>query len=421
MNTSAGLPTDSLAAALAALEVRTPIERIELGLDRVRDVLGRLAPDLSGSRIISVAGTNGKGSVVAMLDAIGRAAGRRCLSYTSPHLVDFRERFMIDGQPAAAADILDALLAVEHARGETVLTWFEHVTLAGIELAARFQPDWLIAEVGLGGRLDAVNVLDPDVAVITSIGLDHQAWLGRTRAAIAREKCGIARAGRPAVVGERRRPAGMVETLEAIGAQVHMIGEQFDAYRRAGRLWVRVGEKRFRLDAPRLPGAHQRINTATAVAAALELEPGLDPPTLRDGLDRVWMRGRLEQVAPDVLVDVAHNPAAARALRAALRARPEVRVAVFSALSDKDVEGIARVLAGRFERWFVAGLAAPRGLDAAAVAERLERAGTGSPVQALESVPEALKAARRVLRPGQVALVFGSFLTAAEAIRALAR
>lgn len=418
---SEGLPADSLASALAALEARAPIEHIELGLDRVREVLARLAPDLSATRIVSVAGTNGKGSVVAFLAGIARAAGKRCLSYSSPHLVDFGERFLIDGTPAAPEAILDALLTVERARGTTPLTWFEQVTLAAIELSARVKPDWLVAEVGLGGRLDAVNVLDADVAVITSIGLDHQAWLGRTRSKIAAEKCGIARPGRPVIVGERRRPAGMAQVLERIGADVRMIGEHFDVYRRGDRLRVRVGDRRVALDPPVLPGRHQQANTACAVAAALELEPGLDCATLRAGLARARLRGRLEAVAANVLVDVAHNPAAARALRDALRDRPEVCVAVFSALADKDVEGIARALAGRFRHWYVAGLPGPRGVDAATLARRLQRAGTGSAVEALESVPEALAAARRALAPGQKVVVFGSFLTAAEAIRALDR
>ncbi|TVQ35226.1 MAG: bifunctional folylpolyglutamate synthase/dihydrofolate synthase, partial [Wenzhouxiangella sp.] len=214
------------------LERRSPEARIDLGLDRVRRVYDSLAPALDRAAVITVAGTNGKGSTVAYLEAIYRAAGQRVLAYTSPHLLRFSERIRIDGQSASDAEIVHALGRVEAARGNESLTYFEHVTLAALALAGEMSIDVLVLEVGLGGRLDAVNVVDPDVAILTSIGLDHQEWLGRTRRAIGREKAGIARAGKPLIVGERRLPRGFVDDLRATGASLQIAGRDYRIRRR---------------------------------------------------------------------------------------------------------------------------------------------------------------------------------------------
>lgn len=404
---------------MADIERRTPEARIELGLDRVRDVLDRLAPDLAGRRIVTVAGTNGKGSVVAFLDAGLRAAGRRTLAYTSPHLVDFRERFRIDGELAEPGALLAALDAVEAARGATHLTYFEHLTLAALQLAVDLDVDDLVLEVGLGGRLDAVNVVEPTLALITSIGLDHRDWLGATRAKIAREKCGIARPGRPVIVAEPKPPAGMIEGLRVLGAEVLCWGAAFDARWTGQGLSVRLGDRRLRGLRPGIEGRHQRYNAAAAALALDRL--GLGEDAIRRGIADARAAGRFQRIAdrPAVYIDVAHNPAAARALRATLAGRPGRKIAVFAALADKDVAGIARALGPAIDRWFLASLEGPRAVPATAQLQQLRHAGVSAPLDAVESVSAALERARAECRGDDEVIVFGSFLTAAAASEAI--
>lgn len=420
---------DSLDGMLRHLEQRAPQTRIELGLDRVKQVLNRQRLDFGQTQIISVAGTNGKGSTVAFLEAIAERADLTTLAFTSPHLVRFSERYRFSGVPLPDDDIANALHAVERARGDIALTWFEHVTLAGFELAARRRPDWLIAEVGMGGRLDAVNALDADVAVITSIGLDHQRFLGRTRAAIAREKCGIARAGRPTIVAEKKRPEGMLETLAAAGARVALAGRDFDWRWRTEKLCIRVGKREIAELSPGLAGRHQGGNAAAATAAALALAPSLSDRDIAEGIAGARLAGRFQRVAtwPDVIVDVAHNPAAARVLADQLGRLPGEKFAVFAALEDKNIAGIVRPLAGIFERWFAATLNVPRGLRATDLVARMRGLPVGDRPEALESVSDALDAARAAFGadrtsagpPARTIVVFGSFYTVAAALKAL--
>lgn len=406
---------------LRLIERRAPQSRIELGLDRVRRVLDRLDPQFGATRIISVGGTNGKGSTVAFLEAIAAAAGLSTLASTSPHLVSFGERFRYNGCALGDDEIAAALRAVERVRGDISLTWFEHVTLAGFELASRLRPAWLLAEVGMGGRLDAVNALDADVAVITSIGLDHQRFLGRTRAAIAREKCGIARAGRPVIVAEKNLPDGMLDTLVDTGALVRRAGKEFDWRWRADKLTIRLGDRRIPGIPPGLAGRHQGGNAAAAAYAAVAVEPSLSNDVLARGIAGARLAGRFQRVAqgPDVIVDVAHNPAAARVLAAQLERLPGEKIAVFAALEDKDIAGIVRPLTNTFRRWFIATLDVPRGLVADALVRRMGALPAGCGPEALESVADALAAARRVCRADQTIVVFGSFMTAAAALQAL--
>jgi len=419
----------SLDGMLRRLEQHAPQARIDLGLDRVRQVLERQRLDFGETRIVSVAGTNGKGSTVAFIEAIAARAGLSALAFTSPHLVSFGERFRYRGQALPDDEIASALHAVERVRGDIQLTWFEHITLAGFELAARRRPDWLIAEVGMGGRLDAVNAVDADVAVITSIGLDHQRFLGRTRAEIAKEKCGIARAGRPAIVAEKKRPEGMLETLEAVGARVSLASRDFDWRWRSEKLNIRVGNREIAGFSPGLAGRHQGGNAAAAAAAGLALAPSLSNREISEGLAAARLAGRFQRVAtsPDIIVDVAHNPAAARVLAAQLARLPGEKFAVFAALEDKDIAGIVRPLAGTFRRWFAATLDVPRGLRATQLIARMRRLPAGRRPEALESVSDALAAARKACeteRPpadsaARTIIVFGSFYTAAAALKIL--
>ena len=386
-------------------------------------MLDALQPDLAERRVMTVAGTKGKGSTVSFIEAGLRAAGRRTLAYTSPHLVDFRERFRIDGQMAGAGETRQALDAVEQARGATPLTYFEHVTLAAFVLAAEAAVDDLVLEVGLGGRLDAVNAIDADLAVITSIGLDHQEWLGRTRARIAREKSGVARPGRPVIVAEPDPPDGMLEHLRSLGAELRAWGEHFDARWAPSGLSIRLGAgsaaRRLRGIRPGLEGRHQRYNAAAAACALDGL--GVDEAAIRAGLADARVPGRFERIAdgPATWADVAHNPSAARALRDTLAARPGRKIAVFAALADKDVAGIGRALAPAIDRWFVAELEGPRAVPAATLVQRLRHAGVSARLDAVESIPAALDRARAECRGGDEVIVFGSFLTAAAARRAL--
>jgi dihydrofolate synthase/folylpolyglutamate synthase len=414
------MATEALAEWLERLEQRAPESRVELGLDRVRRVLDRLLPPLRPPVVATVGGTNGKGSVVAFLESMALSAGYRTFAYTSPHLIEFSERFRVDGRLAPAASIVAALEAVEAARGEEFLTYFEHTTLAGFVLADRSAVDLWILEVGLGGRLDAVNVLAPDVAVLTSIGLDHTEWLGPTRLHVAREKAGIARAGRPLVIGERRLPRGFDAVLEQSGASVWRIGKEFRSRRYGQGFTLSWRDRRLSLPMPSMRGAWQQSNAATAAMAAIVLCEKLPIPdaAIAEGLRSARVVGRLQRVAraPEVILDVAHNPAAARALAGFLEDHPRRPcVAVFSALQDKDVAGIGRALETSFDHWLVPPLAAERAMPPADIVARLIHAGVTRPVNAVESLALAVQRARTLAGPEGRVVVFGSFRTVAAA------
>jgi len=408
-----------LAAWLERLERRSPEARVDLGLERVDAVLARLDLDLSGKPVITVAGTNGKGSTVAFLESIYRASGHSPFAYTSPHLHDFRERMRVDGEPAPAARIVAALDRVELSRRSTPLTYFEHVTLAALCLAAESPVDVLLLEVGLGGRLDAVNAIDSDVAVLTSIGLDHTEWLGPTRLAIGREKAGVARAGRPFVVGEKRLPRGLLPFIEATGARVLLAGRDFDWWRRAGGLSLVTPKRKWRWSSAPPGGRWQSANAACAVMASELLVDRL--PTTDEAIARALATAcppaRCQRVAtePEVILDVAHNPAAARALADSLEPINGTTRAVFSAMGDKDIEGIVRPLLGRVDEWFVAPIDSPRACPVGRLAEIVGRLSVPDRVEAVESVPEARRLAVERSRREDRVLVFGSFRTVAEA------
>lgn len=411
---------------LRRLEQRSPEARIDLGLARARTVLDALALDLSSIPVITVGGTNGKGSVVAMLEAMCRAAGWRTLAYSSPHLLDFSERIRIDSRPAAQDQIASALAQVEQARGPVPLTYFEHVTLSALVLAAREQPDVLLLEVGLGGRLDAVNVIDADVAVITSIGLDHTEWLGPTRLSIGCEKAGIARPERPLIVGERRLPRGLEPVLGATGARLLLAGRDF-RWRPTGtrHLQIKHKDRIWRLPRPTLSGPFQLGNAACAVLALSELGPRLtvSDEHLAAGLQQAFVPGRLQLVErkPDVWLDVAHNGPSARALAQALGPAPRGArsTAIFSALADKDVAAIGRALNPCFDRWLVAGLDGQRACPASELAARLLKTPVAGAVETVESVAGGLSQALDDSTRDDRIVVLGSFRTVAAAANLL--
>lgn len=415
----------SLADWLAYIERQHP-KSIELGLDRVRVVAQRMGLGRPAAKVITVGGTNGKGSTVAFIEAIARAAGWRVGAYTSPHLLAYNERLRIDGGDADDAALVAGFEAVDGARGEVALTYFEYGTLASLWLMQRARLDLAVLEVGLGGRLDAVNLIDADVAVITTVDLDHRDWLGDDREAIGAEKVGIARAGKPLVLGEDDPPASVLSRAYAIGASALRAGCDFFFKTTSAESW-RWWEIGFELDLPmpRLTAPVQLRNAATAIAAVRGLNKRLPRSAFAAGIAAAniparWQR--FDQGGVDVVVDVAHNPQAAQALALALQRMPATgrTLAVFAALGDKDIAGIVAPLADSVDDWLLAGLetAGPRGLAVGDFVQRLDEtaAAGGDP---FPTVGAALQAALRRATAGDRVLVFGSFHTAAAAMQVL--
>jgi dihydrofolate synthase/folylpolyglutamate synthase len=399
---------------------------IVLGLERVAAVASRMGLGRPAPVCITVGGTNGKGSTVAFLDAILRAAGHSVGCYTSPHLLAYNERVRIDGVVVDDAELVAAFARIEAARGGVPLTYFEAGTLAALAVFEARAVDVAVLEVGLGGRLDAVNIVDADVSIVTTVDLDHQAFLGPDRESIGREKAGIFRTGRPAVVGDHDPPASLLRHAGEIGALLQRAGIDFRIGPATGQgLRVEHADGRaWELAQPALPGDFQERNAACAIVAlhALRAVLPIAPAAIAHGVANARCAGRLQRiaVAPETFVDVAHNPQAARALAHWLDGLPTVpTAAVFAALGDKDIDGIATALRASFAHWWVAGLAgeSPRGLDADATLRRLASAGIAA--QATASVAEALHAARASVGPGGRVLAFGSFLTVAAAMRAV--
>ena len=415
----------TLAAWLAYLETLHP-KAIALGLDRVRAVHARMEATLS-CPVITVTGTNGKGSTCAMLEAILRGAGYRTGLYSSPHLLHYNERVRIGGQPEDDAAIVAAFNAVEDARGDTALTYFEYGTLAALFAFARAKLDVAVLEVGLGGRLDAVNVVDANVAVVTTIDLDHMDYLGPTREDIAFEKAGIFRTGRPAVCAEPDPPAKLVAHARNIGAPLFQIGRDFGfvAADRQWQYWGPGGE-RFGLPVPALRGAYQLANAATALAALGLLQDRLHVPAnaVRDGLCAVRLSGRFQVMPgrPAIVLDVAHNPHAARALAATLSTMGYFgeTIAVLGMLADKDIRGVIGAVNARIDRWFVATLPGPRGASAATLRGVLQSAGVApAAIRTFDDIDEAFATARDAAGEADRIIVFGSFLTVAAALAAI--
>jgi len=408
---------------------RVNVRSIELGLDRVRAVWERMGAPAPARRVITVGGTNGKGSTVAMLEAMLSAAGQRVGCYTSPHLLRYNERIRIGGHDADDDALVASFERIEAARGEILLTYFEFGTLAALDLFARAGLDVAVLEVGLGGRLDAVNIIDADVAVVTTVDLDHMDWLGPDRDSIGVEKAGIARAGRLAVVGEADPPSGLLQALERIGAKVERAGVDFSVERlSSGWRWRHRDGATWTLPGPALAAPVQYANAAASIAALHGLQAQDARLATKDlalaaavGVRSAQVAARLQVLPgdPALVVDVGHNPQAARALAEWLDARPGVRVhAVYGALSDKDVAGVIGALGTRIAHWHLAGLAqdTPRGLTAEALAEQLAAVLPDAGYEVHADVRSALKAARSSARPGECVLAFGSFFVAAAVL-----
>jgi dihydrofolate synthase/folylpolyglutamate synthase len=430
----ASLP-DSLAAWLAYIE-RQHAKPIELGLERMREVAQRMRLKRPAKKVITVGGTNGKGSTVAFIEAIARAAGWKVGAYTSPHLLAYNERVRIDGNDADDAALVAGFAAVEAARlapngTHTPLTYFEYGTLAALWLFERCQLDLAVLEVGLGGRLDSVNLVDADVAVITTVDLDHQDYLGHDREAIGREKAGIARAWKPLVLGDDDPPSSVLGHAYAIGASAIRANCDFffEPVDPGHWRWREVGYA-VELPRPRLAAPAQVRNAATAIAALRALgasipQASIPQAAISAGVANAHARGRLQRyqrAGVEIAVDVGHNPQAARMLATWLQQAPVTgrTWAVFAALGNKDAAGVVAALAGGIDGWFLAGLeaAGPRGEGVGALVRRLY--GTAAADGARhDTVAEALAGAQAAASPGDRILVFGSFHTVAAALQVL--
>jgi dihydrofolate synthase/folylpolyglutamate synthase len=398
---------------------------IALGLDRVREVWTRLGALAPAPVVITVGGTNGKGSTVAFLEAMLRAAGKRVGAYTSPHLLRYNERVRIEGIDVGDAAFVRAFERIEAARADVPLTYFEYGTLAALLLFADAKLDVALLEVGLGGRLDAVNLVDADAAIVTTVDFDHQDWLGDERDGIGREKAGIFRFGRPAIVGEIDPPQGLLDEAVRIGADLCRPDRDFTIDVDTNGWRWRSGGVELALPPPSLDAPCQHQNAAAAIAAlyAVRDRLGWHPDAIASGVANAQVAARLQCFAsvPELVIDVAHNPQAARMLAAWLDAHP-VRgrtLAVFGALGDKDIGGIVAPLRAAISRWHLASLAgdSPRGLDIATLADRVRAAHAVAEIaDTHDDATAALTAAFASASAGDRVIAFGSFFVAARAL-----
>ncbi len=410
--------TKSLQDWLAHCERLHP-KTIEMGLERVREVAQRL--DLRFScPVITVAGTNGKGSTCAMLEAIALEAGWRTGVYTSPHLVHFEERCRLHGEISTAGQLAAHFAKVEAARQDVSLTYFEFTTLAILSLMAASNLDVAILEVGLGGRLDAVNVIDADCAVITSIDLDHQEFLGNDRETIGREKAGIMRPGRPVVVSDPVPTQSLIDRATELGCDLWLLGRDFNfSGDKQQWAWAGRGRRYPGLAYPALRGANQLINASGVLAAfsALRERLPVTAQAVRNGLALVELPGRFQIVPgqPTLVLDVAHNPHSVGALVANLDAMgfyPTTRL-VFGAMADKDLDTMFARIAPLADRWYFCDLPLPRAEKAANLQARWEALALRKDSQSatFASPREALAAATADADPADRIVVFGSFYT----------
>ena len=397
---------------------------IDLTLDRARRVAARLGLEAPGVRI-AVAGTNGKGSSVAFLESVYRAAGYRTAAYTSPHLVRYNERVRVNGAPAPDRELKEAFRRVESARAGVPLTYFEFGTLAALEVFRRHDLDVSILEVGMGGRLDAVNIVDNDAALITEIGLDHQRWLGDTLKDIAREKAGIARAGRPVIASGRRAAPGLRGVCERRGCEFRQLEEGFDyeihdAHWRFAAPGLVAGRACRDLDLP-LPraGRHQVQNAAGAVAVVERLRARLPvaATALERGIRDAPLPGRCQVLEgrPRMILDVSHNAGGIEALASFLAATPCAGAThgVFSMLDDKDVDAAVRGIARRVDCWYVAPLDSERAAAAPRIRAAIGRAAA-APVAECEDLGAAFERAAARAGERDRIVVFGSFLAVGD-------
>jgi dihydrofolate synthase/folylpolyglutamate synthase len=398
---------------------------IDLTLDRVTTIARRLGVDRPPCPVFIVGGTNGKGSTVAFLDRLLRASGRKVGAFTSPHLVHYNERICIDGTPASDAELIAAFEHIEAVRHDVSLTFFEYNTLAALEVFARAKVAAIVLEVGLGGRLDATNLVDADVAVLTSVALDHMEWLGPTREVIGREKAGIFRHGRPAVLATPDLPDSVFQSIGAIGARPFVAGREYWVSEAATQFDFRGGSLEWcGLALPTLAGAHQLQNASAALAAIVsgDFLGDLTRERASEAIAATTVRGRFQRAqraGVEWVLDVAHNPAAATVLADNLRSHPVSgrTLAILGVLADKDARGIVAAVDAEVDAWCLVDLDGPRGRRAVELAESLPpNAVTLDPAASVENACATLA---RTARHGDRVVVFGSFHTVGPALEFL--
>lgn len=393
---------------------------IDLGLERVAGVYRQLA---AADRIptITVAGTNGKGSCVAYLEAIYLAQGYKVGAYTSPHILQYNERIRINGQPAFDEAICRSFARIDQARGDTSLSYFEFGTLAALDIFDRERVDVRILEVGLGGRLDAVNIVDPDVAIVTTIAIDHVDWLGNTEEAIGREKAGIFRPNTPAIIGDSQVPASLLETAREKQAEILQIGQAF-SYQKQRETWDWLaGEQRLTgLPWPALKGEHQYRNAAAVVMAVMRLQKRLpvQESAIGQGLQQVRLQGRFQLIPGDkpVLLDVGHNPQAVQTLLDYLKnCFPNVKIhAVFAMMKDKDIPAVVAMMRERVSHWYLAPLKNPRAAPVDQLMACFAQLSMNNVNRGYPDFSAALQDARSKAGDGEMILIFGSFFLVSE-------
>ena len=397
---------------------------IDLGLERAKQVLATLGLAKPPYRMLTVGGTNGKGSSVAFAEAMLRAGGYRVGAYTSPHLLRYNERIRVEGEEVSDAELCASFTRIDAARGTMSLTYFEFGTLAAFDILAQRGVEVAVLEVGLGGRLDAVNAVDPDAALVVSVGLDHQDWLGPDRESIGYEKAGIYRRGRPAIYGDRDPPASLLQHAGSVGAGLQLLGRDFD-WRDQGERWIWRGRGSELRDLPRptLPGRIQYDNASAVIAALKSLADRLPlgEEAIRDGLLNAAVPARFQRVPGEVecIFDVAHNPDAARVLADNLKAAPSsgLTYGVMGMFRDKAAEEVAQALASRLDRWYLGGIEGARGQSARDLGRRVRQAVPGAATGEYPSVAAAYAAARRDARSGDRLVIFGSFQTVAAVLK----
>ncbi len=404
------------------------LSSIDLGLDRVSEVAGKLNLSTLSMPVITVAGTNGKGSSVAILDSIYREAAYKTGCYTSPHLVDYNERVCIDGSQATDSDLCEAFEAIDAARGEISLTYFEFGTLAAAYLFQKHEVDVAIFEVGLGGRLDAVNLWDADTALITNIDIDHIDWLGDDREQIGVEKAGIMRKGQTVICGDVNPTASMQSEATRIGANLLQQGKDFSWERDPDEsqwTYKTANGPPIHYPMPALRGQFQLNNASAVITLVKNFQETLPVTDLQtaSALEQARVIGRLQKLSdsPDLIVDVAHNQQSAAALGQYLDNNPiqGKTIALFSALIDKDLEGIVAPVSSYFEEWHIVQLEGPRAYDNEQLGRELKDVGIQKPLKYYTNFETALKSVRNELKTQDRVVAFGSFLVVSGVMKGI--
>ncbi len=399
-------------------------QKIELGLERITQVASSMGACNSNYKTIVVAGTNGKGSIVSTLESIYHHAGYRVGSYTSPHLVHYNERIRIGMQNVDDETLCEAFNKVDQARGDTSLSYFEFGTLAAMHIFSETELDVALYEVGLGGRLDAVNILDSDIAIVSSIGIDHVQWLGSTRESIGYEKAGVFRSNHIAICGDADPPDSLINYADELGTKLLLINDHYSFQKQQANCWSFNCEEFTweSLPMPSLYGDVQLGNAATALMAVTCMDKKL--PVTRDcvdrGLNNISLPGRFQRIhgSCEIILDVAHNLDSAKVLVNNLRALDPVSntIAVFAVLADKDVCGIIECVGGEFDEWYISQLNSERALDVESLKKQLDKCCHDCVIHPYDSISKAYDAAKNTADETMRIVVFGSFLIVAEVL-----